>query len=215
MDPVKLLLLGLALGAVAGCEAQPVGTFEQASYSPDTPVFQYQLHFTPGAATVAPGEPEQVRTLSRRLVLGPEDDILLRYNRSGIPALDVARLGTLERLFAGERARVRVTFEPGLTYESKQPNTTWVEAIRYDRVLVTCPGNPAGPMEFTTPLPDIGCANAINLATMASSPRDLMAPRDFGGSDTMSVAAAVDRLRRDKVKTTPLDMSSRLGESGN
>lgn len=213
MNPLKALLLGAAL-AVAGCEAQPVGTFDQATYAPDSPILQTRLHFAPGTATIAAGEPERARSLFRPLGLGPEDDILFRYNRSGSPALDAARLRVLGGLFKGERARVRVTFEPGITYMGLEPNTTVVEAIRYDRVLVTCPGNPAGPMELTTPLPDIGCANAINLATMAASPRDLMAPREFGGSDAVSVGEALVRLQQDKVKTTPLDMASGLGGIG-
>lgn len=213
MQPVRALVLGMAL-AVAGCEAQPIGGFDQASYSPDSPILAYPLHFAPGTAKIAAGEPERARGGFRQLGLGPEDDILLRYNRSGSPVLDAARLRALGGLFAGERARVRVTFEPGITYMGTEPNTTVAEAIRYDRVLVKCPGNPAGPMELTTPLPDIGCANAINLATMAASPRDLMAPRDFEGGNAVSVADAVRRLEQDKVKTTPLDMSSRLGVGG-
>lgn len=48
--------------------------------------------------------------------------------------------------------------------------------------------------------PGFGCANAHNLDEMVADQRDLVRGRDTGGSDAILEAAAVVRLRTDRVK---------------
>lgn len=60
-----------------------------------------------------------------------------------------------------------------------------------------------------------GCATYSNLGRMLSDPADLESPRNFGGADATTSAAAVDRYHRNKV--TPLRQTSAtngLGSSG-
>lgn len=48
--------------------------------------------------------------------------------------------------------------------------------------------------------PTFGCANTANLAAMVADPADLTRGRAFTGADAALDAAAVERLRLDKVK---------------
>ena len=82
-----------------------------------------------------------------------------------------------------------------------------VEVVQYNRLVIQCPGNPAARNELTTPLPNDGCSNAINLANMAEHVRDLTDPRDFGGSDGVVAGAAVERYHDGKVIVVPLQMN--------
>ena len=67
------------------------------------------------------------------------------------------------------------------------------------------PEPPAADYELTTPLPNDGCSNAINLANMAGDGRDLTDPRDFSGSDGVAAGAAVQRYQDGAVKVIPLE----------
>ena len=194
--------------ALAGCEAQPVGSFDQARYAADSGQAQTDLLFQPGSPALARGESERVTAFLRALALGPQEDVVLHMGRSGQPTLDARRLTTLRSTFRSTPARVRLVLAPGFTNSDTRPDTVLVQVIRYDRIRVECPGNTAGPYELTTPLPSIGCANATNRATMAAEVRDLVAPRRFGGSDAVPSAAAVQRQREGKVITAPLGSST-------
>ena len=79
--------------------------------------------------------------------------------------------------------------------------------VQYNRLLIRCPGNPAASYELTTPLPNDGCSNAINLADMADEVRDLTDPRDFHGSEGVTSVTAIERHREGKVITTPLGIT--------
>ena len=61
---------------------------------------------------------------------------------------------------------------------------------------------------LTTPLPEIGCSNAFNRATMAANKGDLITPRTYRGADGTVSAAAVQRYREDKVKVIPLESTT-------
>lgn len=56
--------------------------------------------------------------------------------------------------------------------------------------------------------PYFGCANADNLRAMIADPNDLVSGRESRGSDAALEAAAIIRLRTDKVK--PLRSNSTL-----
>jgi type IV pilus biogenesis protein CpaD/CtpE len=201
-----VLLAALAL-ALAGCQAQPVGTFDRATFAADRAAGPYTLFFQPDNEALAPGEAERLASYLRTLAPRPGQDILLEVGNSGSAVLDGRRLLTLRRTFAGSRARVRV-FVPN---ESPSPegvrNTVTVTLVRYDLIVVGCPALDQ-PGELTTPLPPIGCSNAINLATMAAEKRDLIAPAGaLKGSESGVSAAAVLRHREGKVITLPINTS--------
>jgi type IV pilus biogenesis protein CpaD/CtpE len=204
--------LALALLALAGCEAQPVGTYEPARYvaDPGGQAYHY-VAFQPGSAAMAAGEQERLGMFLRGQTIGPRDDILLRL-ASGSQVLDTERVTTLRSAFAGTPGQLQVASISGAPRNGVRPNLAQVEVIRRNKIVVQCPGNPADPdWELTTPLPEIGCANAYNLATQAAEVRDLFQPRPFGGTDSTVAATAVQRLQQGKVKRTQLDMSTSTG----
>ena len=53
----------------------------------------------------------------------------------------------------------------------------------------------------------MGCANAINRATMAAEKRDLIVPRELRGSEVDTSVGAVVRHRQEQVITLPIDIS--------
>lgn len=61
------------------------------------------------------------------------------------------------------------------------------------------PIDPVAPRTCLARPRSFGCANAANLAVMAA-PADLLRGRALGPSDGALEAAAIDRLRTDKVK---------------
>jgi type IV pilus biogenesis protein CpaD/CtpE len=105
-------------------------------------------------------------------------------------------------------ARVRLVAVSSTLGSDMRADVARVEVVQYNRLLIRCPGNPAAAYEVTTPLPNDGCSNAINLANQAEELRDLTAPRDFRGSDGVTAVTAVERYRRGEVITTPLGISA-------
>jgi type IV pilus biogenesis protein CpaD/CtpE len=197
---------GVAL-LLAGCEAQPIGPFDEPRFIADGAQAQHDLYFQPGSPQLLRGEAERLQAFLQSLVLGPEEDVVVHPGKTGSPVLDAQRLSTLRSAFARTPARVRVVLEPGFSSRDARADAVLVQVIRYDRIRVECPGNTAGPHELTTPLPPIGCANAINRATMAAEKRDLVVPRELKGSEAGVSADAVIRHRQEKVITLPIDVS--------
>jgi type IV pilus biogenesis protein CpaD/CtpE len=205
MNTASRLLLAAAV-ALGGCEAMPIGSFEQPQLTADSAQAQHDLYFTPGAPSLAPGEQQRLNAFLAALALGPTQDVVLNVGRSGSPVLDAQRAQTLQRAFAGTRARVRPVYQPGFVNSDTLPDTVLVQVIRYDRIRIACPGM-ALPGELTTPLPPAGCANGINMAEMAYEKRDLIAPRELHGSEAGIAAAAEQRHRAGKVITLPIDVN--------
>ncbi len=195
--------LALAALALAGCEAMPVGPMERATTVASRAAGPYTLYFTPESPALAPGETGRLSSYLATLRVGADEDILLEVGNSGSAVLDARRLQTLERTFAGSKARVRVIVphrqpEPGLS------NAVRLTVVDYGLLVVECPGQ-ALVGELTTPLPPIGCANAVNRATMAANKRDVVAPAGtLAPSDAGVDAAAVKRYRDGKVITLPI-----------
>jgi type IV pilus biogenesis protein CpaD/CtpE len=210
------LRTGLALAAVValtGCEAQPVGTFDPARYVAD-PAGQayYSVAFQPGSAELARGEALRLAQFLREQVVGPGSDVLLSVGPSGSQVLDAQRLSALRAAVGPTRAQVRVGTASAAAAPTVRPDLGLVRVAHGNRIVVKCPGNPADPdWELTTPLPELGCANAYNLALQAADRRDLFRPRTLAGPDGGVSAAAVQRYREGKVKTTDLDMNSSVG----
>lgn len=95
----------LVVLALAGCEAQPLGSFQPARYlaSPTQP--DLLVSFAPGGATLATGEVARLDAYVRGALLGPDDDVVVYVGPSGSRRLDAERLGTLRSVFPATRAR--------------------------------------------------------------------------------------------------------------
>ena len=89
------LALASAL-ALAACEAQPVGSFQNAEFVADGSRALQSVYFQPGQPALRAGEAERIRCVpvAARLIT-PETDILLHVGRTGSPLLDARRRGTL------------------------------------------------------------------------------------------------------------------------
>jgi type IV pilus biogenesis protein CpaD/CtpE len=194
----------LAALAVAGCEAQPVGYFDRAQFRADQAVQPYTFYFQPDSDALATGERERLASYLRTIAPRPGHDILVEVGKSGSAVLDGRRVLALRRMFAGQPARVRVIVPHDAVPAAGLSNAVTVTLVRYDLIVVECPAM-AQPNELSTPLPQLGCTNAMNRATMAAEKRDLIAPGALAGPDGGVSAAAVGRYREGKVTVAPLD----------
>jgi type IV pilus biogenesis protein CpaD/CtpE len=195
----------IAALALAGCEAMPLGGFDRAETVASRSAGPYLLYFTPESATLAPGEAQRLTSYLQTLRLGADQDILLEVGNSGSAVLDARRLQALDRTFAGSRAPVRVVV-PKRQPVAGLSNAVRVTVVDYDLLVVACPAQEVAG-ELTTPLPPIGCSNAVNRATMAADKRDVVAPRGTLPPSNAGVdAAAVERYRDGKVITLPISV---------
>jgi len=200
------LAAGAAALALAGCAAQPIGSFDPAHVTSANSRAQQDVYFRPGAAGFLPGEAERMNAFLRALLLRPQDDVIVTLGSTGSDRLDAARLATMRKTIASQPARLRVIGPLGFARAPDRPDVAMVQAVRYDQVVVTCPGsgrtneNPA----LLTAIPVTGCANAANIATMAAEKRDLSAPRRLGGPDGGADVRAIERYRAGDVTIAPL-----------
>lgn len=205
--PLPLLVLAAAL-ALAACEEQPVGSFKDAEFVAAGARAQQSFYFTPGSPQLRPGEAERLRSFVAGQRLTEQTDIVLRVSHTGSPVLDARRRGAIRASLPRTPARVRLVAATDSELGADlRTDAAQVEVVQYDRLVVRCPGNPAARYELTTPLPNDGCANALNLANMAEEVRDLTDPREFGGSDGVAAAAAVGRYQDGEVIVVPLQMN--------
>lgn len=202
------LIFGLAL---AGCEAQPLGSFQPARYLATPTQPDLLLSFPPSAATLAPGERSRLDGYVRGAMLGPDDDVVLYVGQSPSRQVNAARLAALQSTFPRTRARVRVITAPEAAGVMVGPDGVVVRTVSYDRITVDCPGNTAGPLELTTPLPEMTCTNAFNRATMAVNPRDLIAPETFGGTPSDLAVKAIKQQQEGKVPYRQIGLSGVMG----
>jgi type IV pilus biogenesis protein CpaD/CtpE len=202
--PSRAFAAALLAFAVAGCEAQPVGYFDRAEFRADQAVQPYLFYFQPDSDALATGERERLASYLRTIAPRPGHDILVEVGKSGSPVLDGRRVLALRRVFAGVPARVRVIVPHEPEGAEGVSNAARLSLVRYDLIVVECPAV-AQPNELSTPLPQIGCTNAMNRATMAAEKRDLIAPGELSGPDGGASAAAVGRYREGKVTIKPLD----------
>ncbi|MFO1143322.1 MAG: CpaD family pilus assembly lipoprotein [Amaricoccus sp.] len=207
--PLCLGTLALASAlALTACEEQPVGSFKDAEFVNEGSRAKTDLYFQPGGSALRPGEAGRLHSFLSSQLLSPETDILIHVGSTGSPVLDARRRGTLKASMPRTPARVRLVRFDSELGQDLRTNVAQVEVVQYDRINILCPGNPAASYELTTPLPNQGCSNAINLALEADQIRDLTAPRDFHGSDGVTSVGAVERLREGKVITTPLGLTT-------
>jgi type IV pilus biogenesis protein CpaD/CtpE len=212
----RALLAGLAAAALlAGCNdpnpfnyaAQPIGSLDRAEFRPAPPDAQFSVAFLPGRPELAPGQAELLRNRLRSFVITPGDEIRVTYGLTGSSALDRSRVSVVRSAVGPSPAPVRV-FAAELGADVLA-NSALVQVQRYGRLTVECPGTALNVWELdqNSPMPPIslGCSNAVNRATQASVPRDLLQPRPLRGSEGVTSAAAVKRHEDDEVKFIPLD----------
>jgi type IV pilus biogenesis protein CpaD/CtpE len=205
--PFPLRAGALAVAAVltlAACEEQPVGSFKSAEFVAAGARAEQSFYFQPGSPALRPGEAERLRAFIAGQYLTEQTDILLRVGRTGSQVLDARRRGTIRASVPRTPARVRLVAIDTTLGADMRADAAEVEVVQYNRLVVRCPGNPAASYELTTPLPNDGCSNALNLANMAEEVRDLTDPREFSGSDGVVAGAAVQRYRDGKVIVVPL-----------
>jgi pilus biogenesis lipoprotein CpaD len=199
-----------AAAALAGCAAQPIGTFDTATITRLGGEVQRDLYFRPGAASLLPGQAEQTNGLLRGLLLRPQDDVIVTFGSTGSDRLNAQRAAELRRSIASGPARLRIVGPLGFAQAPVQPDVALLQVRRYDRALVTCPGSGRTNEDraLLTPIPVMGCANEANLAAQAAELRDLTAPRRLEGADAAVAITAVERYRRGGVTARPLDSVS-------
>ncbi len=195
---------------LAGCAAQPIGSFARPEFTAEAAQAHHDLYFLPGRPDLAGGETARLDHFLQSLVLRPEDDIVLEFGTTGSDVLDRQRLATVHRTLAPYPARSRILARGGFSSPEPRPDAAMVQVLRYDRLRVECQnsGRTRGDLLYLSALPPIGCANAANLAHMAASPRDLTAPRRLSASEAGTSAAAVGRHRSGEVKFTPLSVGA-------
>jgi len=207
--PLSAAVLAMASAlALAACEQQPVGSFRNAEYVPGGELPLQTVYFQPGSPALRSGEASRLQTFLGGQYLTSRDDILIYVGRSNSRVLDARRRGAVQASLPRTPARVRLVSSLSTLGSDLSIDAAQVQVVRYNVIVVECPGNPAGPDELTTPLPDIGCSNAYNRATMAAEKRDLIAPGRLSGSDGTTAAAAVQRYEQDKVKVVPLESTT-------
>ncbi len=204
------LAVAAAALALAGCEAMPIGTFDRAQVTSANAQAQHDLYFRPGTPNPLPGETERMNAFLRALLLRPQDDVIVTFGTTGSDRLDAARMHAVRRAIASDPARLRLVGPLGFARAPDRPDVVLVQAVRYDRVVVTCPGS--GRTNESTALllaiPVEACANPVNIATMAAEKRDLTAPRRLEGSDAFASVRAVQRYRVGEVTVDPLESVS-------
>jgi type IV pilus biogenesis protein CpaD/CtpE len=220
LSVVRPLLAGLAATALlAGCAddpnpftygTQPTGPIASPEFRASPPEAQFTVAFAPGSPQLAPGQAEVLRNRLRSLAIAPGDDIVVTYGLTGSSTLDRSRVSAVRSAVGPSPARLRVFAGQELGADLLA-NTAVVQVQRYGKLTVICPGTALNVWELdqNSPMASINCANAVNLATQAAVPRDLLEPRRLRGSEGVMDTEAIKRHREDDVKFIPLD--SNLG----
>jgi pilus biogenesis lipoprotein CpaD len=213
MTPTRTLALAALaalVAALAGCAAQPIGTFDPPTVTRLGGEVQRDIYFRPGAASLLPGQAEEMNGLLRSLVLRPQDDVIVSFGSTGSDRLNAQRAAELRRTIASGPARLRIVGPLGFALAPDRPDVALLQVRRYDRALVTCQdsGRTLEDPALYSPIPLLGCANTANLAAQASELRDLTAPRRLEGSDAIPSVRAVERYRAGEVTVAPLETTS-------
>lgn len=200
------LAAGAAALLLAGCEAQPVGTFEQPGLSFASGQLEQVFFFEPGAPGLRPGEAARLRDFLGGLILRPEDDLVLIFGSTGSERLNAQRIAAARRALPANPARLGLVTPVGYGLTPERADLLTVQVRRYDRLLITCPsmrGPDEEPWTFNS-VPNLGCDNTVNQAAMADQMRDLEAPRELTPADPATAIGAIGRYRTGNVKTTEL-----------
>jgi len=210
----RTVRLGVALTAcaiaISGCMEQPITRPVQPEYFTASTQAQTDLFFQPGSSHLANGEVARLRSFLAGLALQPTDDVIVDVPSSGSPTVDVRRYATARNAVGNVPARVRLEARPGFATTEPRPDAGFVQVIRYDKLRVDCEnsGKTAFDIEYRTPIPPIGCSNALNLANMAAERRDLVAPRELQPMDARSSVRAMERYNTGQLKPPPFALDA-------
>lgn len=211
----RLRLRGLTAGllaalALAGCDAMPIGAPVTPEYRADGAQAQTDIFFQPGAGRLATGEPARISRLVHSLGLTDQDDVIVQMVSTGSLKVDRARLAAARGAIGHTKARV--SFEPlgGFPLPAARADVGLLQIRRYNRVIVDCRdyGLTTDDLAHLTPLPPIGCTNAINRAQMAADMRDLTAPRQLDDPSAVTEAAAVKNYRDRTLPPPPFSIDN-------
>ena len=210
----RTLGLGAALAAcalaVSGCMEQPITRPVQPQFFTDSTQAQTDLFFQPGSSHLANGEVTRLRSFLAGLALQPTDDVIVDVPSSGSPTVDARRYAAARNAVGNVPARVRVEPRPGFATTEPRPDAGFVQVIRYDQLVVDCEnsGKTAFDIEYRTPIPPMGCSNAVNLANMAAERRDLVAPRQLKPMDARTSVAAMERYTSGQLIPPPFALDA-------
>ena len=123
---VGALALASAL-ALAACEAQPVGSFQNAKFVADGSQALQSVYFQPGSPQLRAGEAERIRSFLSQQMTTPETDILLHVGRTGSPLLVAGGGARCVRLDAAHPrgCGYRVDTTSGRTSSPTPPRSRW------------------------------------------------------------------------------------------
>lgn len=195
----------------AGCDAQPISAPVEPYYVADAAQAQTDLYFLPGSSALARGEAARLRRFLQALALEPTDDVVVDVPWSGSTVLYKKRVQTARNAVGRVPARVRlINADEGFNSRTPRPDAGFVQVIRFGPLRIECRNNGLSANELAnfTPLPPIGCANAINRAAMVASPRDLNAPRQLSAMPASTGVAAVQNYRDGTTKAPPFGIGS-------
>jgi type IV pilus biogenesis protein CpaD/CtpE len=184
------LAAALAAGlALAGC-VEPTAGPTRAEITNDGAQAHFDVFFQPGGGRLASGEVQRLRTFLAGLELRPEDDIFLHPGWTGSERIDGQRAAAMRAALPRVPTRVFVTGRTGFERSSPRSDTGLVRVVRYDTLRVACPRN-----EQPDVMPNLGCANAVNLAAQATDMRSVTAPDPLAPAGATLPAAMVLRER--------------------
>jgi pilus assembly protein CpaD len=200
-----MLALGLSLQA---CSPAVEG-YEPTPTIAKTPVVEWEvsrfdLRFTPGRATLAPGERERLISIMANEDQRRPIKVLARTNAPGAgAALAVDRAAALTDAFAEVGAVVEFVAPSEMVSGGiaiSDPEVRDSAAVYLGQYQVSVPGCPdfRKPIvtDFTnTPSSNFGCATAMNLANMVADPGDLIDPGQLGDADGAREAMIINKYR--------------------
>ena len=168
------------------------GSFKDAEFVAAGSRAQQSVYFQPGQPGAAPrrGGTASASFLSGQLIT-PQTDILLHVGPHRLAAARRAAPGHAPRQHAEDTGAApagrRRHHARGRPQSSTRRRSRWCSTTGWSS---SARGTRRRDYELTTPLPNDGCSNAINLANMAEHRcATCTDPRDFSGSD------GVDRRR--------------------
>lgn len=205
MGCVAILALGFGLQA---CSPEvegytPTPTIAKAPVV-EWEVSRFDLRFTPGQATLAPGEQDRLISIMAKEDQRRPIKVLARTNAPGAGrTLTVERAAALNDAFAEVGVVVEFVAPSEMVgggVEIGDPETRDSAAVYLGQYQISVPGCPdfRKPIltDFTNmPSSNFGCANAMNLANMVADPGDLVHPDKLGNADGAREAMVINKYR--------------------
>ena len=168
--------------------------------------------FAPSSGQLDAGQLGALRAMVAEGRRAERDEFVVVTDGSGGP-IQTARAQRVRQSLAAAGARwVGTAVEPSM---AMGPDQVVVVRSEYRIGTRDCPNHGSGtqwnPNE--SQMSNFGCANAYNMGQMLARPRDAVVGRDPGTADATVSAAAIQRYREGRVRTTTSSVGGG-GESG-